>query len=79
VLAIRFPPYKPELNPCEQLWDIIKDEIGNRVFETVVELREAILPALQRYWDDAAAVLRLVVRSWLLDQVNASNKTAVSQ
>ena len=72
------PPYNPELNPCEQLWDIIKDEIGNRVFETVEELREATLPALQRYWDDAAVVLRLMGRSWLLDQVNASNKTAES-
>jgi hypothetical protein len=33
---------------------------------------------LQRYWNDAAAVLRLVGRGWLLDQVNALNKTAVS-
>jgi len=48
------------------------------VYRTVEDLREATLPALRRYWDDAAAVLRLVGRSWLLDQVNASNKTAVS-
>jgi len=33
---------------------------------------------LKRYWDDAAAVLRLVGRGWLLDQVNASNKTVLS-
>jgi transposase len=78
VRIIDLPPYNPELNPCEQLWDIIKDEIGNRVFATVEELREATLPALQRYWDDAAAVLRLVGRSWLLNQVNASNKTVES-
>jgi hypothetical protein len=32
VRIIDLPPYWPELNPCEQLWDIIKDEIGNRVF-----------------------------------------------
>ena len=23
------PPYCPELNPCEQLWDILKDDIVN--------------------------------------------------
>jgi len=34
---------------------------------------------LKRYWNDAAAVLRLVGRGWLLDQANASSKTAVSQ
>lgn len=78
VRIIDLPPYNPELNPCEQLWDLIKDEIGNRVFGTVEDLREATLPALRRYWDDAAAVLRLVGRSWLLDQVNASNKTVES-
>lgn len=38
VRIIDLPPYSPELNPCEQLWDIIKDEIGNRVFATIGEL-----------------------------------------
>lgn len=78
IRIIDLPPYNPELYPCEQLWDIIKDEIGNRLFATVEELREATIPALKRYWDDAAAMLRLVGRGWMLDQVNASNKTAVS-
>jgi hypothetical protein len=39
---------------------------------------QATLPSLKRYWDDATGVLRRVGRSWLLDQVNASNKTAES-
>jgi transposase len=78
VRIIDLPPYCPELNPCEQLWDLVKDGIGNKVFDTIEELREATLPILKRYWNDAAAVLRLVGRGWLLDQVNASNKTAVS-
>lgn len=73
VRIIDLPPYNPELNPCEQLWDMIKDEIGNRVFATVEDLREATLPALKRFWEDAAAVLRLVGRGWLRDQANATN------
>ena len=78
VRIIDLPPYSPELNPCEQLWDVIKDEIGNRVFETIDLLREAITPTLKRYWDDADAVLRLVGRDWILSQANASPKTRVS-
>jgi transposase len=78
VRIIDLPAYCPELNPCEQLWDIVKDAIGNKVFSTIEELRQATLPTLRRYWDDAAAVLRLVGRGWMLDQVNASRKTAVS-
>jgi hypothetical protein len=52
---------------------MIKDEIGNRVYVTVKELREATLPGLRRFWDDDAAVLRLVGRPWLLDQANATH------
>ncbi|MCP5533148.1 MAG: transposase [Akkermansiaceae bacterium] len=78
IRIVDLPPYSPELNPCEQLWDLIKDEIGNRVFETIEALREAMLPALRRWWSDAEAVLRLIGRSWLLDQANASRPTRES-
>ncbi len=78
VRIIDLPPYSPELIPCEQLWDIVKDDIGNRFFETIEALREAMLPTLRRYWDDAAAVLKLVGREWILSQANASPKNQVS-
>ena len=71
VRIIDLPPYSPELNPGEQLWDMIKDEIGNRVFPTIRELLQATLPALQRFWQEPARVLRLVGRAWLLDQANS--------
>jgi transposase len=73
VRIIDLPPYWPELNPCEQLWDMIKDEIGNRVFPSIQDLRQATLPALQRFWQEPARVLRLVGRAWLLDQANATH------
>ncbi|MFZ4778748.1 MAG: IS630 family transposase [Terrimicrobiaceae bacterium] len=71
VRIIDLPPYNPELNPCEQLWDLIKDEIGNAVFATVGQLRAAMRPALQRYWLDPQAVLSLIGRDWLANQANA--------
>ncbi len=78
IRIVNLPAYNPELNPCEQLWDMIKDEIGNRVFDTVEILREAMLPSLRRFWDDGAAVLRLIGRPWLLDQANAMHPTQKS-
>ena len=71
VRIINLPAYWPELNPCEQMWDMIKDEIANRVYPTIRDLRHATLPVLQRFWQEPARVLRLVGRPWLLDQVNA--------
>lgn len=73
VRIIDLPAYSPELNPCEQVWDMVKDEIGNQVFETVEALREATIPALRRFWDDAAAVLSLIGRDWIRTQANSSH------
>ena len=71
VRVIDLPAYNPELNPCEGLWDMVRDEIGNRVFATIGELRRASLPVLGRFWGEPASVLRLVGRHWLRAQANA--------
>ena len=78
VPLIALPPYSPELNPCEQLWDILKDDTCNRVHATVGALRNAMGATLRRYWEDAAAVLRLIGRDWFLAELNATRKSQVS-
>lgn len=75
VRIVDLPPYSPELNPCEQLWDILKEQTANQVFATIEELRAATQPALQRWWDNSQAVLQLIGRPWLHSQANASVKT----
>lgn len=78
VRIIDLPPYTPELNPCEQLWDIIKDELANRVYPSVAKLRAAMKATLRRYWEDPEIVRRLIGRPWLQVQLNASRKIQVS-
>lgn len=78
VRIVDLPPYSPELNPCEQFWDILKDDISNRVFPTISRLRAGMKATLRRYWQDAAAVLRLIGRPWMQAEVNASLKTLES-
>jgi transposase len=70
VRIISLPPYCPELNPCEQVWDVLKDETANVVHQTIEALRDALLPGLKRYWDDATRVISLIGRPWLQSQVN---------
>jgi hypothetical protein len=76
VHIVELPPYSPELNPCEQLWDVIRDTEGfaNGLFDSIEKMRAALLPGLRRFWEDAAAVLSLVGRPWLHDQANATVK-----
>ena len=75
---VNLPPYSPELNPCEQMWDVIKDDTCNQVHRTVTALRERIGVTLRRYWEDSQTVLRLIVRDLLLPQLNASRKSQVA-
>ena len=58
----------------EKLWDHLKDEICNRVFATVEELREALTARIEEFWSDANRALSLIGRGWLLASVNAGDK-----
>jgi transposase len=78
VRIIDLPPYTPELNPCEQLWDIVKDDIANRIHASVTKLRAGMKATLQRFWEDSRAVLSLIGRQWLQVELNASHGIAVS-
>jgi transposase len=37
---LRIPPYNPELNPCEQVWQYIKNRFKNQRFEKIENLKE---------------------------------------
>ena len=78
VRIVDLPPYNPELNPCEQMWDIVKDDTCNQIFPNIEALRETIRLTLQRFWEDAQSVIRLIGRDWFLPQLNAMPKTTES-
>jgi transposase len=40
IFLLRIPPYNPELNPCEQIWQYIKNRFKNQRFETMESLKE---------------------------------------
>jgi transposase len=65
------PPYSPELNPVEGLWDQVKDVLCNRLFPTFDELEAALTGTLRPFWENTQRVLSLVF-GWLHDQANAS-------
>lgn len=40
IYLLRIPPYSPELNPCEQVWQYIKNRYKNKRFEDMKELKK---------------------------------------
>ena len=77
VRLILLPPYSPELNPVEKLWDIVKDSFCNKIYDNLEEAQENITSTLRQYWSDARAVFRLVGNNYLLSQVNSSSVTII--
>jgi DDE superfamily endonuclease len=78
VRIIDLPPYGPELNPGEQFWDILKDDLANHVFPRIQKRRAARQDTLRRYWEHASTVLSLSGRDWFRVQLNASPKSHMS-
>ena len=65
------PPYSPELNPVEGLWDQTQDVTCNHHFADLDELEETVTRALRPFWETPAKVLSLV-HHWLHVQANAT-------
>jgi putative transposase len=65
------PPYSPELNPVEGLWDQTQDVTSNQHFTDLDQLEEVLTRALRPFWECPARVLSLV-HHWLHTQANAT-------
>jgi hypothetical protein len=47
---VRLPPYSPELNPVEHIWDEIREKYFlNRVFESLDTLEDHLVVVLKRF------------------------------
>jgi transposase len=68
VRLIALPPYSPELNPVEKLWDQLKDRLCNRVFASLESLEAVLTEALREFWQDARRVVSLIGNGWLRAQ-----------
>jgi len=68
---LTLPPYSPELNPVEKLWDIIKDRICNVCWESLEELEKEITQVLKDWWERKDGFLSLFRSSYLRSELNA--------
>lgn len=60
------PPYSPELNPVELLWDDIREKwFSNRVFKTLNAVELQLLKALQHYLSSPSELSSLTIFPWM--------------
>lgn len=70
VVLLRQPPYRPELNPVERLWDMLRDGLCNRSWNSLEHLLEQAPRWLKEFWSDPRRICSLIGEGWMLHQVN---------
>jgi transposase len=62
------PPYAPELNPVEHLWDELREKhFHNRVFDSLDALEEQLVTALHVTENATERVRSIVAWPWIID------------
>ncbi len=64
------PPYSPELNPAEQVWeDIRENEMRNRIFNDLDQVMDAIEIGLHRLHQTPETLRSMIAFPWILEAV----------
>lgn len=74
VRILTLPPYSPELNPIEKLWDIVKDTICTVNWDSLEQLEERLTKILRSWWERADGFGSLFTNSYLRTELNATSK-----
>ena len=72
VHVVALPPYSPELNPIEKLWDCVQDFTSNKLWPSIERLDEVVGELLCDYRDDPSSVISLFGKGWIRASANAS-------
>ena len=66
VTIIKLPPYSPELNPIEQVWQWLRqNELANRCFKGYEDIVEQCTRAWNSFIKDIERVKNLCTRDWI--------------
>jgi hypothetical protein len=67
IYLLKLPPYAPELNPIEHVWDELREKFfHNRVFKSLDALEDHLEMALQTLEDDPNTVASIVSWPWIM-------------
>jgi len=66
VSIIKLPPYSPELNPIEQVWQWLRqNELANRCFSGYKNIVDEYSRAWNVFISDVSRVIKLCSRDWI--------------
>lgn len=72
IYIVTLPPYSPELNPIEKLWDLIQDQTANKLWPTIERIDQVVGLHLKDWWEAPEKVLSLFGNGWIRLSANDS-------
>ncbi len=68
IVLMKLPPYSPELNPVEHLWDDLREKsFGNLIFDSMKTLEKHLATALKKFEMEAERVKSIVAWPWIIN------------
>ena len=65
ISLLHLPPYSPELNPVENIWQFLhQNQLGNRVFDSYDAIVDACCDAWNALTADKGRIQSIATRSW---------------
>jgi putative transposase len=65
ITTITLPPYSPELNPAENIWEFFrKNKLSNRIYETYEDIVDACCDAWNAFMATPESIATLTQRAW---------------
>lgn len=65
ITTITLPPYSPELNPAENIWEFFrKNKLSNRLYETYEDIVDACSDAWNTFMATPESIATLTRRAW---------------
>ena len=68
------PPYSPELNPQEHIWDELREKhFHNQAFDSLDALEDQLVKGLSRLEKQPHIVKSITAWNWILNSVSIAN------
>jgi transposase len=71
-VPLPLPPYRPELNPAEQIFRHLRKRLANEIFATLDDLRDRLTAEMQRRWAHPKVIVRMTNYPWWREGLNAN-------
>ena len=74
IRLLSLPPYSPELNPVEHLWDELREKhFHNLAFDSLDALENQLVAALHALENDSEPVKSICNWEWIIKSISIAN------